>query len=272
MTEGSDCHNLRMVFRCRARTEEGGGGLCRRKVKERGARCYQHKGQPEAAARQSKSHRSPKRAFMSVEPSTKSRKLTKNQDQAKRRQELRTAERAAAQERRRQERIRVAAVYCSDVVTTSWQTVVAERATEYVTRTTWEQLFASNRRKHCKTLAEIAAALLTGKQKIHDWFGSLVARFMERWGASEIERIFAKELASRMPLPHEAKIVAVARGVQVTGILLCVVEGNDLTSCQCFIDLALAETKTRVKKILEAAVRDWAGLAEFPPRSTASGA
>jgi hypothetical protein len=64
----------------------------------------------------------------------------------------------------------------------------------------------------------------------------------------------------------DAKLVATARGVQVTGVLLCLANGDDLTRCQCFIDLALTETKTRVKKVLVAAMTDWTGLAAFPPK------
>jgi hypothetical protein len=71
-------------------------------------------------------------------------------------------------------------------------------------------------------------------------------------------------LASKIPLALiDAKMVAVARGIQITGILLCVLDSRELTRCQCFIDLALAETKEQVKKILVAAMSDWTGLARF---------
>jgi hypothetical protein len=90
------------------------------------------------------------------------------------------------------------------------------------------------------------------------WLTSLI-------GGDEVTKAFARELATRIPLPPDARLVAVARGLQVTGVLLCVANGDDLTRCQCFIDLALAETKTRVKKILLAAVDDWTGLAAYPP-------
>jgi hypothetical protein len=46
----------------------------------------------------------------------------------------------------------------------------------------------------------------------------------------------------------------------MTGILLCVVREEELTQCECFIDVALSETKTRVRKIVIAAVGDWALL------------
>jgi hypothetical protein len=46
-----------------------------------------------------------------------------------------------------------------------------------------------------------------------------------------------------------------------------VFNGEDLTRCQCFVDLALVETKTMVKKILVAGMYDWTGLAAFVPKN-----
>lgn len=79
-----------------------------------------------------------------------------------------------------------------------------------------------------------------------------------------------EELAANIPLgPIDAKMVAVARGVQVTGIVLCLIDGRELTECRCFVDLALSETKERVKAILIAAMSDWRGLARFPHEAAA---
>ena len=61
-------------------------------------------------------------------------------------------------------------------------------------------------------------------------------------GAGGAAQAFARELASSIPLPTDAKMIAVARGVQIAGILLCVMDGRDLTKCECFTDLALAES------------------------------
>jgi hypothetical protein len=63
-------------------------------------------------------------------------------------------------------------------------------------------------------------------------------------------------------------MIAAARGVQIAGILLCVMDGGNLTKCECFIDLAMAETKERVNRILVAAMSDWTGLKRFGPGST----
>jgi hypothetical protein len=62
-------------------------------------------------------------------------------------------------------------------------------------------------------------------------------------------------------------MIAVARGVQVAGILLCVMDGRDLAKCECFRDLALAETKERVEQILVAGMSDWTRLQRFAPQA-----
>jgi hypothetical protein len=172
-----------------------------------------------------------------------------------------------AQHRRRQ-RVEDAAKACSDILTDGWQENVAARATNYVTEVTWQRMFRSRRRRRCKFLAEMASDVLAGKQKMHDLVGSLAGWFISLFRAGDVTRTFARELASAIPLPSDAKLVAVARGLQVTGVLLCVVNDDDLTRCQCFIDLALAESKTIVKKILVAAMNDWTGLASYPSKET----
>jgi hypothetical protein len=89
------------------------------------------------------------------------------------------------------------------------------------------------------------------------------------WGANDFTRAFASGLAANIPLgPIDAKAVAVARGLQISGIILCIMDNKDLTECECFIDLALTETKERVQQILVAGMSDWSGLARFTvPRS-----
>jgi hypothetical protein len=42
-------------------------------------------------------------------------------------------------------------------------------------------------------------------------------------------------------------------------------EGRDLRECECFIDLALTETKERVQEILFGAASHWTGMKAFPP-------
>jgi hypothetical protein len=114
-------------------------------------------------------------------------------------------------------------------------------------------------------LARLASAVLAGKEKSHDLIGRSAGWLVSRLNGSEIAQVFARELVSKLPLPTDPKLVAVARSLQVTGVLLCAFDRRDLTHCQCFIDLALIEAGSRVKSILTAALDDWTGLAAFPP-------
>jgi hypothetical protein len=174
--------------------------------------------------------------------------------------------REEARRQHRQRRIEEAADWCTSVVTNEWREAVADRASDYVTDATWRLLFSTRRRRRCRLLAEAAAKMLAWKKQAHQLVGDLAVWLVSLFTGDRIVRKLTHELASNIPLPYEAKVVAVARGTQIIGILLCVVNGDDLRRCQCFIDLALEETKTIVKKILLAAVDDWAGLAAFPVR------
>jgi len=116
----------------------------------------------------------------------------------------------------------------------------------------------------------MARLILKTKTLIHKEVGGLFGRVAGALGASDPVQAFTTELASNIPLPGDAQAIAVARGLQVAGILLCVMDGRDLTKCECFIDLALAETKERVKAMLVAAMSDWTNLARFRPQPAQS--
>ena len=175
-----------------------------------------------------------------------------------------------APSRREQERDRVreAAAFCADSLSDSWQAAVADRITSYA-QTAWERLSSRFRRKRsCKQLARMAREILNAKDQIHKVAGELAGGAI---GAKGAALAFTRELVSNIPLnPIDAKMVAVARGIQITGVLLCVITGRELTDCQCFIDLALAESKERVNQILVAGMSEWTGLAGFGPQATRS--
>jgi uncharacterized protein (DUF1778 family) len=247
------------MARCRARTENGTGPLCTRKVKSDGLRCWQHKGLPTAPPRMPK--RSANRQSGTGRGNTS--RTTLRQEQERRR---RATEKAARVEAKKRERIKKAADYCSDVLTDGWVNAVAAQATEYVTDETWHRIFRS-RSNQCRMLARIAQRILAAKEQLHDWLGDFLAWLLSLVNIGTAAREFAGELAANIPIPPiDLKIVAVARGVQVAGVVVCVARGEDLTECQCFIDLALMETKTKVKKILVAAMSGWIRLAYFPPK------
>ncbi|WP_432892099.1 hypothetical protein ACQPYH_16060 [Kribbella sp. CA-245084] len=156
---------------------------------------------------------------------------------------------------------------CAAVVTDSWQATVAERAADYAVSDTFRKLVRSRRRHHCKALAEVAQLILAAKNKAHEVLGLLGGGLMSLLGFGGLAKRFARELIERIPLPFDAKVTAAARGVQITGILLCVLNGDELRRCQCFIDLALEQAKTAVKKILTTAMEDWTQLALFTAKA-----
>jgi hypothetical protein len=57
----------------------------------------------------------------------------------------------------------------------------------------------------------------------------------------------------------------------MAGIVLCLMEGRHLARCDCFIDLALAETKERVSQILETRLANWAELSRYASVATRPG-
>lgn len=247
---------LRMArVNCRALIDPRTGRLCTQPVREEGLRCYWHKGWPEGRSRSSR-----------PPAQRKKRAATAPSYSLPPRPPRQTVSRAERQERRREERVQKAAEYCADVLTSGWAETVAERATAYVSDPTWERLFRGRYRARCKTLAQIAAAILDAKQEMHNLLGWLASGLASLLGAGGAAQAFTDELVSNLPLPVDAKFIAAARGVQITGIVLCVWNGDALTNCECFLQLALAETKTQVKKLLVAASGDWIKLAAFTPR------
>lgn len=158
-----------------------------------------------------------------------------------------------------QNRVDIAAEFCVDTLIDGWPEAVASQAQKCITPKTWNRLFSRQRQGDCKVLADIAKSLLDGKKALHDFVGSVASRVAGWVGAQTVERAVVKELAQRIPIPViDQKTVVVARGLQMIGILLCLSQGIPLNRCQSFIDLALAETKERVKQILVGALEDWA--------------
>jgi len=148
--------------------------------------------------------------------------------------------------------------FCGDVVTSSWQEAVTDQALNCITPKTWDRLFSGHRQQECKILADMAKGILEGKKALHDFIGAIAGRIAGWLGGDAVERAVARELAKRIPIPGiDQKAAVVARGLQVVGIVLCLSVGSPLNRCQSFIDLALAESKERVKQILVGAMDDW---------------
>jgi hypothetical protein len=267
------------MAQCGATTADG--TPCRRPVKRHGQRCYQHKRGSAPRLKSSPRKRATATAASSRRGSGSARRKPSSRTRRAHRPSALAAfaSPASAPPRQRQaspppsrraqesERVRKAAVFCADSLSDGWQEAVADRATDYA-QTAWERLSRSRRKRNCKALARIARSILAAKAQIHRLIGKLVGWAAGALGAGGAARAFTEELAANIPIgPVDAKMIAVARGVQIAGILLCVMDGRDLEKCECFRDLALAETKERVKQILMAGMSDWTNLARFRPQA-----
>jgi hypothetical protein len=165
---------------------------------------------------------------------------------------------------RKTKRVADSAAFCVDVLTAGWQDAVAGQVSNHVSDRVWQGLRRRHRRRGCTSLAAIASAILAGKKRLHDIIGRTAGRLLSRIGGNRFEEALARELFAKIPLPVDAKLTAAARGVQIVGILLCMANGRDLSRCECFVALALSETKERLKQILAAGAGDWVHLADFP--------
>jgi hypothetical protein len=147
----------------------------------------------------------------------------------------------------------------------SWEKEVADRLTDRA-GDAWQRLTRYRRRRNCKRLAQMARTILKAKDQIHQLAGELAGQAASVAGVRGTALDFTRELVKRIPIgPVDAKLTAAARAIQTAGILLCLMDGRDLTKCDCFIDLALRETKERVSQILESRLANWAELARYGP-------
>ena len=148
---------------------------------------------------------------------------------------------------------------------------MADRLTDQV-GDAWERLKRNRRRRNCKKLAQMARTILKAQDQVHQLAGELASQAARVAGVRGVALDFTRELVRRIPIgPVDAKLTATARTIQIAGIVLCLMDGRVLARCDCFIDLALAETKERVSQILETRLANWAELARLGPTPSAAG-
>jgi hypothetical protein len=76
-----------------------------------------------------------------------------------------------------------------------------------------------------------------------------------------------------VPLPFvDHYAVIAARGLQVAGIVMCVLHRQPVVSCACFKDVVMAEGKERMNAMLVAAADDWSGFRRFETPATSASA
>lgn len=169
-------------------------------------------------------------------------------------------------ERRDFDLVREAASYCADAIGSGALAAMEERAGEYVSEKTWDKTRRSWGTRNCRALAGLARGILDGKKQIHRGVGKVTGFVMGGFGSPRIARLLAEEIAARVPLPFiDDSATIAARGVQATGIMMCLLQGRELVDCACFADVVIAEGKERTKRLLVRAMSDWSGFRYLRP-------
>lgn len=166
-------------------------------------------------------------------------------------------------ERAQQQLVAEAVEYFHTAVSSDAVDAAAKRAAHYASDAVWSELTKDWRGRNCRWLARLARYTLQGKDWIHGLVGKLAVRIMELFGMPPIVRLFGEEVAKRLPLPWDHQLVAVARGMQVAGVLICIINGRDLMKCECFRDVVIDEGKERLKQLMQKATQDWRNLGDL---------
>ncbi|MEV0787191.1 hypothetical protein AB0I52_30355 [Streptomyces sp. NPDC050423] len=147
-----------------------------------------------------------------------------------------------------------------NVVERGGTAVIAERAVAYASGHAWDRLVKRHSRRGCDDLARLAREILQGKEQLHDVVGRAAGGLFGLLGRPKIERVFAQELARRIPLPVDTQLSAAARGLQIAGIYVCVVGNRSLSNCACLRDVLVVDGQASLQQLLEGALEDWQWL------------
>ncbi|MHA4819860.1 hypothetical protein ACXZ65_36520 [Streptomyces aculeolatus] len=154
------------------------------------------------------------------------------------------------------------AEFAAAILTGDTAQEIAERAARYVDRSIWDKVIQRHKGRGCDDLAKMARLILEFKDKMHAAIGAPTAVIAEVAPPS-IERTFASELAAHVTLPLDAQLTTAARGLQIIGIVSCLLNGTELKACACFCDVMRIESKERVGELTRRAVEDWEGLSQM---------
>jgi hypothetical protein len=168
-------------------------------------------------------------------------------------------------ERTRETLVAEAVDYFQATIDSGAINAAADRAAEYAGDKIWSQLTHDWLGRNCNGLARLARVTLKGKDWVHESIGQMAGSLLERLGTPRVARALGKELAKRIPMPWDHQCIVVARGMQVAGIVICVLNDRDLTECDCFVDVVISEGKERIEELMRKAAGNWRHLDQLVP-------
>jgi hypothetical protein len=102
-------------------------------------------------------------------------------------------------------------------------------------------------RGNCQPLADAAKAVLDLRDKTHEVVGKAVGDLLPP-DTPDFAREVTSKVAEKIPLPWDAKFEAIARGLQVIGIFMCMVQGLAPAQCACLIMMVSAASEELIKE------------------------
>ncbi len=115
---------------------------------------------------------------------------------------------------------------------------------------------------NCQPLADAAKALLDLGDTSHQMIGRAIGDLLPP-GTPPFVRKLASKVGDKLPQPWDAKITAAARGLQVLGIYLCMIQLLPPAQCACLMVLTTAVStevvKEKVANLIHDARQDLAG-------------
>ncbi len=197
------------------------------------------------------------------------------QRKRQRKQQERALEQARKRREREQQRLDQAVAYCIDAIAQGAIEAAKERAADYISEQTWQRVSRSWRGRNCVALAELAQAIMDGRDMLRkgisqllkpvfdlleEWlaksaalrhvFDLPVLRYVNQALAARLARVVAQEVFERMArrlTVADHQLTATARAIQMTGIIFCVMQERHLTTCACFASIVKTDGKEIVK-------------------------
>ncbi len=160
-----------------------------------------------------------------------------------------------------------AAELMADALVDGLDKSVADRVTDYL-GAAGARAFRYRRwdASACQALANTAAAVLRLKDKAHSLVGTGIGAMLPA-STPRFHRKLVERIASKIPLPWDVKLEAIARALQVLGIFECFVKNLPMTDCACLRMLGAKYAKDQVsehvKDLIDETGRDLRGE---PPR------
>lgn len=248
---------------------------CRETVDWLGARCRFHQGQPDAKT-QRQILKAEKRAASTRGGNTVSARRRSQPPQVQDLQALglprhRQPRRPDPRPRRHRDiddlwnlrtnrrKVREAAAeVIVSVALDGWQATVADELGERLSPPLLQMTTSRWSGQHCRQVARLARLILKKKERLHDILGGWLFKIFEWLGRPRYEQVLARELGKRAPLPLvDDHATALARGLQIVGIAMCLHAERPLVQCACFKDVVLAEGKDRIKQLMQYSIENW---------------